>query len=244
MPEGPSLIMFREELLQFKGRKILHVSGSAKIDQQRMVNKKLKDLRTWGKHLLFCFDDFTVRVHFLMFGTYYINSEKAGIPKLSIEFNKGYLNLYSTAIKMFDEPVDEVYDWSNDVMSDEWDPKAARKKLKAMPDTLVADALLDQEVFSGVGNIIKNEVLYRIRLHPKTPVGEVPPRKLTEMITEARNYTFDFLKWKREGTLRAHWLAYTKNVCSRDGDHLHKEYVGETKRRTFFCNTCQKFYGR
>ena len=42
-------------------------------------------------------------------------------------------------------------------MADEWDPAAARRKLRARPDALVCVALLDQDVFAGVGNIIKNE---------------------------------------------------------------------------------------
>ena len=41
-------------------------------------------------------------------------------------------------------------------MADEWDPAAARRKLRAQPDALVCDELLDQDVFGGVGNIIKS----------------------------------------------------------------------------------------
>ena len=111
-----------------------------------------------------------------------------------------------------------------------------------MPDELVCDALLDQEIFAGVGNIIKNEVLYRIKVHPKTKLGDLPPRKLTQLINEARNYSFDFLKWKKEYTLRKHWLAHTKKTCQRDGDKIVKEYLGKTQRRTFFCNSCQVQY--
>ncbi|HRO68823.1 MAG TPA: hypothetical protein PK951_00545 [Chitinophagaceae bacterium] len=42
---------------------------------------------------------------------------------------------------------------------------------------MVCDALLDQEIFSGVGNIIKNEVLYRIRVHPESLIGDIPLKK-------------------------------------------------------------------
>ena len=242
MPEGPSLIIAREALMPFKGKKIVHASGSAKIDHDRLSNTKLLDIRTWGKHLLLCFDGFTIRIHFLMFGTYYINSEKDSVPKLAFQFAKGYVNFYTCAVRLFEEPLDDIYDWSADVMSEQWDPKNARKKLKDHPDMLVTDALLDQEIFSGVGNIIKNEVLYRIKLHPKTRIADVPARKLTELIREAHDYAFDFLEWKKENTLRKHWLAHTKKTCTRDGDHIHKEYLGKTKRRTFFCNTCQVYY--
>jgi endonuclease VIII len=242
MPEGPSLVIAKELMIAFKGKMVLAVTGNSKIEKERMVNKKLLDIRTWGKHLLLCFDKFTIRIHFLMFGTYYVNATKDAAPRLSLQFSKGEINFYTCAVKMIEEPLDEVYDWSADVLSDEWDSKAARKKLKAMPQVLVTDALLDQNIFSGVGNIIKNEVLYRIKVHPKSNLGALPTKKLTELVNEARNYSFDFLKWKKEYTLKKHWLAHTKKTCQRDGDKIHKEYLGTTNRRTFFCNTCQKLY--
>jgi len=242
MPEGPSLIIFREELLRFVGQKIVEVSGSSKIDQQRLVGKKIKEIRTWGKHMLWVFDDFTIRIHFLMFGTYYINSSKEAVPRLYIRFQKDELNLYSTAIKMVEEPLDDIYNWEADVLSTQWDPKAARKKLKQIPDTMVTDALLDQTIFSGVGNIIKNEVLYRIKVHPESLVGALPPRKLTEMIKEASGYSYEFLAWKREFVLRKNWKVHTKKTCERDETKIAKEYLGKTNRRTFFCPTCQKLY--
>jgi endonuclease-8 len=242
MPEGPSLIIAKEEMLPLKGKKIISVEGNSKIDKDRLVNKKLLDIKTWGKHLLFCFDGFTVRIHFLMFGTYRVNEKKDAAPRLSMQFQKGEINLYTCAVKMIEEPLDEIYDWAADVLSEAWDPKAAKKKLKNKPDVLVTDALLDQTIFSGVGNIIKNEVLYRIKVHPKSRVGNLPLKKLNEMIKEARNYSFDFLKWKKEYTLKKHWLAHTKKTCERDGSKIIKEYLGTTNRRTFFCNSCQVLY--
>ena len=128
-------------------------------------------------------------------------------------------------------------------MNDAWDPSKAKKKLKAIPDTLVADALLDQKIFAGVGNIIKNEVLWRIKVHPKTKVGDLPPKKLSELIKEARNYSFDFLKWKKAYVLKKHWCIHTKKMCPRCKIPAHKEYVGKTNRRTFYCDNCQVLYG-
>ena len=242
MPEGPSLVIAKEELQQFVGKKIVAVEGNSKIGIERLLNKKVLDIKTWGKHLLLCFDEFTIRIHFLMFGTYYVNSSKDASPRLSLKFSKGELNLYSCAIKLIQEPLDEIYDWRADVLSNQWDAKAARKKLKLIPDTFVTDALLDQTIFSGVGNIIKNEVLYRIKVHPLSLVGALPPKKLTELITEAVNYSYDFLRWKKEYTLRKHWLVHTKKTCQRDQSKIIKEYLGQTNRRTFYCPTCQKKY--
>ena len=242
MPEGPSLIIAREEMASFIGKKVIAVQGNTKIEKDRMVNKKLKEIKTWGKHLLLCFSGFTIRIHFLLFGKYLVNDQKDAAPRLTLGFSKGTINFYTCAVKLIEEPLDEIYDWSADVLSDQWDGKAAKKKLKAIPDLLVTDALLDQNIFSGVGNIIKNEVLFRIKVHPKSKVGDLPTRKLNEMIREARNYSFDFLKWKKEYTLKKHWLAHTKKTCARDGSGIIKEYLGMTQRRTFYCNKCQVLY--
>ena len=243
MPEGPSLLIAKEEMQLFIGRKVVAVSGNSKTDKERIINRKLIDIKTWGKHLLFCFDKFSVRIHFLMFGKYLVNAQReGGSPRLTMQFKNGEINLYTCSVKFIEEPLDEIYDWSADVLNDEWDAKGAKKKLKAMPKTLVTDALLDQTIFAGVGNIIKNEVLYRIKVHPKSRVGDLPAKQLNDLIREARNYSFDFLKWKKEYTLRKHWLAHTKKTCSRDGDKIVKEYLGKTQRRTFFCNTCQVLY--
>ena len=242
MPEGPSLLIAKNEMMIFKGKKVLAVSGNSKIDKDRLVNKKLLDIKTWGKHLLLCFKGFSIRIHFLMFGTYRINERKETTPRLSFQFSKGELNFYTCAVRYIEEPLDEIYDWSADVLNDDWNARSARKKLKALPETLVTDALLDQNIFSGVGNIIKNEVLYRIKVHPKTKICALPPKKLTELIRQAREYSFDFLKWKKEFTLKKNWLAHTKKTCERDGNKIVKEYLGKTKRRTFFCNHCQVLY--
>lgn len=242
MPEGPSLIIAKEEMSSFIGKKVIAVSGNTKTEKERIVNKKLLDIKTWGKHLLFCFDKFTIRIHFLMFGKYLVNAKREGDARLSMQFKKGEINLYTCSVKFIEEPLDEIYDWAADVLSDAWNPKAAKKKLKAMPNVMVTDALLDQNIFAGVGNIIKNEVLYRIKVHPKSRVGVLPTKQLNDLIKEARNYSFDFLRWKKEYTLRKHWLAHTKKTCARDGDRIIKEYLGKTQRRTFFCNTCQVLY--
>jgi endonuclease-8 len=128
-------------------------------------------------------------------------------------------------------------------MSDDWDPAIARRKLRAMPDTLVCDALLDQNVFAGVGNIIKNEVLFRIRVHPLSTIGALPVAKLRALVREARQYSFDFLEWKKQYVLRKHWLAHNKTTCASCGAKLTRAYLGVTDRRSFFCERCQPLYG-
>jgi endonuclease-8 len=243
MPEGPSIVILKEEVQAFRNKKIIAITGNTKEDVRRADGKKIKDFKSWGKHFLICFDDFTIRIHFLLFGSYRVNEKKPeSAVRFGMEFQNGELNLYACSVRIIEEDLDEIYEWSADVMSELWDPKKARKKLKANPSMLVCDALLDQTIFAGVGNIIKNEVLFRIRIHPKSKVGKLPPAKLSALIKEARNYSFDFLAWKKIYQLRKHWLAHTKITCPRCELRFKKEYLGKTQRRSFFCNNCQILY--
>ncbi|MDV3253977.1 MAG: hypothetical protein LOX98_00900 [Lysobacter sp.] len=245
MPEGPSLVILREEAAKFAGRRVKHVGGNSRLDIQRMAGQRVQALRTWGKHFLVVFDGFTLRVHFLLWGSYRIDERREGsAERLALGFPNGELNLYSSSLKFLEGDLDDLYDWGADVMSDAWDPKAARRKLRAMPDTLVADALLDQDVFAGVGNIIKNEVLFRIRVHPETPVGALSPRKLGDLVTQAREYSFDFYRWKKDYVLKKHYQVHTRTECPRCGRRLEfRAKLGRAQRRAFFCGHCQKRYG-
>lgn len=242
MPEGPTIIILKEEVQSFIGKKIAQVEGNSKLDIQRLCGQKITDFKSWGKHFLICFKSFTVRIHFMLFGSYRINEQKEAVPRLRLIFNKGEINFYACSVKFIEENLDEVYDWSSDVMSDSWDPRAAELKLSNKPTMLVCDALLDQQIFTGVGNIIKNEVLFRTHIHPESPVGNIPRKKIKELIKEARNYCFDFLNWKKEFVLKKHWLAHTKVICPRCNIRLTKKYYGKTKRRSFFCENCQIKY--
>lgn len=241
--EGPSLVILTEELKSFTGKRIEGAFGSSNIDYSKITGSKIKAFKSWGKHFLIVLEDVTIRIHFLMFGSYRINERKNANPRLSLQLENGdELNFYTTAVRLLEENLDMLYDWSADVMSDQWNARRARKKLKALPDMNVCDALLDQQIFSGVGNIIKNEVLYRIHVHPENTLKNLPARKLTELITEARNYSFDFYTWKKAFELKKHWLIHTKKKCKRCNLPALKNYIGKTKRRTFYCNNCQVLY--
>lgn len=243
MPEGPSIVILKEEVQKFTRHKIIKVSGNGKIDQSRLANQKVIEFKSWGKHFLIRFSGFTLRIHFLLFGSYRIDEQKTGSePRLALVFENGELNLYACSVKFLEDDVDSHYDWSADVMNDAWDPKKAKTKLKENPDALICDALLEQDLFAGVGNIIKNEILYRVKVHPESLAGKIPTAKLNKLIAETRIYSFQFLEWKKNNELKKHWLAHTKNWCLRCNLPIVKKHTGLKKRRSFFCENCQIRY--
>ena len=255
MPEGPSIVILREELARakFARQPVVAVTGNTKIEKERVLGRKVRAFRSFGKEF---FVEFTtgresplaLRSHFLLFGSYAINQRKESAdgrerpPRIRLEFPNGELNLYACSLRYIEEPLDEVYDWRADVMNEAWSPTLARRKLKEQPGELACDALLDQDIFAGVGNIIKNEVLYRIRVHPGSRIGDLPPRKLGELIREARQYSFDFLEWKKRYVLRKHWLAHKQRTCKRCDLPILKTLMGKRRRWAWYCEGCQLPY--
>lgn len=243
MPEGPSIAIMRDAASKFAGQTILRADGNSKIDIQRLVGLPVVAIRSWGKHFLIQLPDFSLRIHLLLFGSYRIDERKDASPRLSLGFANGELNVYACSVELIEEPLELRYDWAADTLSDQWDPAAARRKLRAMPETLACDALLDQQVFAGAGNIFKNEVLFRIRVHPLSPLGALPPAKLRELVAQTRQYAFDFLTWKKAFELKKHWQAHRQRTCPRCAIPLVKAKLGKTQRQSYFCERCQKRYG-
>ena len=179
MPEGPSIVILKDEATRLVGRRIVAVEGNTQIDKERLVGERIVALRSWGKHFLVELPTFALRVHFLMFGSYRIDERKDAAPRLGLRFaDGGEFNLYTCSVRFIDEPLDESTTGAPTSCRTAGTRRPRGRSCARCPTALVCDALLDQNVFAGVGNIIKNEVLFRIRLHPLSTIGALPPRKL------------------------------------------------------------------
>jgi endonuclease-8 len=239
MPEGPSIVIMREELGRFRKKKVLGTSGNAKIDLSLIQGQTIQDIRSWGKHLLIIFKKHYLRIHLLMFGKYLINERRETEPRLRLIFSKDELNFHACSVKLLPLAELEQYDWTRDAMSDEWDPLQAVKTVRKQKDAMICDVLMEQEYFSGVGNIIKNEVLFICKVHPETLCADIDLKKTREIVRVTREYCFDFLRWKRKFELRKHWQVYKKVKCPDCGNKLEKRPTGLKVRRSFICTNCQ-----
>lgn len=203
----------------------------------------------WGKHLVLQFDTFALRVHFLLWGTFAatVNGvsvtgdyRRTGRPRLVLEFANGEITMWSASLRILDTAhAREEYDFTADVLSDSWNPRAAVRKVRAHGRAEIADVLLDQSIFAGVGNIIKNEVLFRTGTHPRTAVRDIPTRQLKAIVADARAFSERFLELRRAFALRKNLEIYGRSLCSRCGGRVSRKNHGTRKRRSFFCAVCQ-----
>src|SRR4051812_4579415 len=100
MPEGPSIVILKELAAPFKGQKVLAVSGNSKVEKERALGQRVVAFKSWGKHFLICFAGFTIKIHFMLFGSYRINEEREMEPRLSLKFKNGVLNFYACSVKI------------------------------------------------------------------------------------------------------------------------------------------------
>ena len=242
MPEGPSIIILKEEAEKFIGESVISVYGNAKQDLQKINGRKIMDLQSWGKQFLICFNTFYVRIHLLLFGSYRIDEKRDMQPRLSLRFRNGEINFYNASVKIIEGKPEDTYDWSIDVMSDKWSPQKAFTALKSLKNLMVCDVLLNQNIFAGSGKIVKNEVLFKMFIHPESQLSALPVQKKRALVKAVRNYCFDFYTWKKAYEFRKHWLIYRARICPRCKIPVSIKITGTTQRKSFYCNSCQVLY--
>ncbi|WP_432711601.1 endonuclease [Pedobacter sp.] len=244
MPEGPFMFYLKEKVQPFVGEKVISTTGaSAKVDINRLVGQPILDFKTHGKEFFICFPDFSIRIHLMLFGYYRINEQKPdGKLQLGMQFEKGELNFYACATSLIEEPLDQVVDWTTDIMNPQWDPEKALAKMLKKPKMLACDVLLDQDIFSGVGNKLKDEILFETRVHPESLIGKIPDQKRIELVAVAQSKSFDHLEWERKNRPEGEMKIHYQKVCPRDHNSIDLKTLGKTKRTAYFCEVCQVLY--
>lgn len=243
MPEGPTIVLMKEDLQKFVGEKVIEVNGSEVPENSEIKGEVLREIKIFGKQTYLIFDIIIFKIHLMMFGSYSLYKRKdIDTLRLGLTFKDGGMYFYTCVVKVIDESFLKKIDWEADIMSDKWNPEKTEKTLKAAPKMMICDALMNQDIFSGVGNIIKNEALFRVGIHPESLIGNLPPKKLKEIIAEARNYGFDFKKWKKANVLSKHFQIYHQKNCPICGAEVIKKDTGKSKRTSFFCDKDQKLY--
>ncbi|HDS46212.1 MAG TPA: hypothetical protein ENN68_09060 [Methanomicrobia archaeon] len=243
--EGPSVWAVAEKLAGFKGKKVTAVSGNAKIEKDGFVDATIENIFPRGKNLFLQFADAALKIHFLMYGSYRINEAREGKePRLALVFDNEQLNFYNCSVRIVPtEQIDAQFDEELDIVSGNWNVRKVIARAAERKDAYICDVLLDQEVFAGVGNIIKNEALFMAKLHPLSVVGGIPHEKLIDVTFKARAFSQLFHTVRRnEEQLQPFLTLYRKKCCPLCQGTVVLERTGDSARISFFCPSCQVLY--
>mgnify|MGYP001069261381 CR=1 FL=1 len=244
--EGPSVKVIAEKLAGFVGKTVIAAAGNARIEKEVLQGKEVKAIFSRGKNLVITFPEFALKLHFLMYGSYRINEKQVGVqPRLALRFDDdGILNFYNCSIRILSsEQLEEVYDETFDILSENWKSERVLEQVSKMQGKLICDLLLDQKVFAGVGNIIKNEALFMAKLHPLSMLENIPEEKLKEVILSARAFSERFYDVRKsDDKLNTHLDIYRKKQCPVCTERIMIKRTGKRQRISFFCPSCQILY--
>ncbi|XP_030346948.1 endonuclease 8-like 2 [Strigops habroptila] len=189
-----------------------------------------------------------LRFHFGLFGSIRANefsrankANKRGdwkdpAPRLVLYFESGgFLVFYNCRMHWCSSP---RADPASDILSLEFHRGQALDALRT-PNP-ICYTLLDQRYFSGVGNIIKNEILYLAKIHPLTQGALLALSDRERLLDCAIQFSSDWLHNKLHGR-KLRLQIYQKEQCPL-GHAVMKGTLGPSsgfKRLTWWCPQCQ-----
>ena len=243
MPEGPSILFLKNKLQRFKGKTVSEASGYSEMDKSAIDHVKILDIETYGKNLFFVFKDFFVGVHLGLFGSMLVNKRKKVNASFALHFPHSEINFYVANTKMYQGKPSDHFNFKTDILNKDFDGEYVLKTLQEVyTEKTIGDALMEQELFTGVGNIIRIESLYRAKIHPESLVKDIPEKKLVYLIETVVNYAYEFLDFLKNDEVKEKTLIYGKKICPKDKTELIIDEMGKVKRKTYVCPKCQKIY--
>jgi endonuclease-8 len=172
-----------------------------------------------------------------------INKRKKVNASFALHFSDSEINFYVAKTKFHPGKPKDIFNFKTDILKKEFDPQFIINELnKKYADKLIGDVLMDQNIFTGVGNIIRVEVLYRAKIHPDSIVKEIPEKKLLFLLKAVVAYAEEFLELMKTDEVKELAWVYGKKICPKDKTELKIAEMGKVKRKTYVCNKCQKLY--
>lgn len=243
--EGQSVRAVADHLKVFEGKTVSSASGNARIAKESLRGERMEAIFSRGKQLVIQFTDRAVTIHFLMFGSYRINEVREGMEsRLTLEVHNGKLTFYNCAVRLISvTQLDELVKEEFDILSDSWALNRVLQRSTELKDAYICDVLLDQTVFAGVGNIIKNEALFRAAVQPLSVVDRIPQARLKLVALEARAFSQRFYELRSAGEhLNPSLQIYRRKYCPHCGQQVQVKRTGKSARISFCCTSCQMLY--
>lgn len=111
------------------------------------------------------------------------------------------------------------------------------QRLEKNPSREIGEALLDQRVIAGVGNILRIEILFRSHIHPRRKVQSLSKKEKEDILQWILRL---FEKWSKEIHRQKSWVQiYRKSgiPCPNCGTPI--EFFRQAGRVTYACPNCQ-----
>ncbi len=254
MPEGDTVwhtaVTLRQHLV---GRTLtrcdVRVPRFATVD---LTGQVVDEVVSRGKHLFIRVGPASIHSHLKMDGSWQVGDRRVRVDhraRIVLEANRGQESVRAVGVDLGilqilerDRDGEVVAHLGPDLLGEDWDSARAAANLTAGPDRPIAEALLDQRVLAGVGNVYCNELCFVSGHLPTAPVSAIIDAH--RLVSRARDMLWlNRLRWNRctTGDTRAGrrlWVyGRAGQPCRRCGTPVNYDDTGE--RVSYWCPSCQ-----
>lgn len=272
MPEGDTIFRAARTLhAALAGKTVTRFTSDypalTRIDEDApLAGRTVARVHARGKHLLMEFSDgLTLRTHMRMHGSWHIYrpGEAWQLPRRDARIVIETADFVAVG---FNVPIAEFLDDRQrarqedlrligpDLLGDTFDEQEALRRLRGRGAQPIEQALLNQRVVAGIGNVYKSEVLFLERVHPDTPVSAISDDTLLAILRTARKLlkvnvadaTSEIVTYRglRRTTGRTDpaerlWVyGRGGQPCRRCGARIAYKKTGPDARGTYWCPAC------
>ena len=273
MPEGDTIFRAARTLNRaLAGQEVVRfesvLPALTRVHEDAPITGRLvESVTAAGKHVLMRFSgDLVLRTHMRMNGSWHIYRPGETWLKPRREMRIVIATAAFEAVG-FNVPVAEFLQggaierqqdlrlMGPDLLGDTFDETEAIKRFRARGATAIADALLNQRVVAGAGNVYKSEVLFLCCINPFTRVADVTDKQLRAIFATARTHlranvidaTAAIVTYRgyRRTTRRAdpaerlYVYGRARKPCRKCGTRIQVRAQGPDVRLTYWCASCQ-----
>ena len=263
MPEGDTVFL--------AGRRLDEALAGATLTRAELRHPRLVEttltgrsvlgVRSVGKHLFTRFDDgVSLHSHFKMDGAWHLyrpgdrwrgRTHDVRAVLGTEQWTAVGFRLHDMALLRTDREDQLVGHLGPDLLAEDWNDDTAAEATRRLGEQgprELGDALADQRVMAGVGNLYKAEVCFLLGVSPWTPVAELPVDTVAKAVALSRKLLLRNA-WRPEqnttgklGRGQEHWVYQrTGRPCLRCGTAIRSGAQGSFApvRYTWFCPRCQ-----
>ena len=258
MPEGDTIYRAATNLRKvLDGRTLSYASGRQELQAESLVGKIVEAVEARGKHLLLHFSDQTVlHSHMGMTGSWHIyrSHDQWQKPRsqafvelhaaiwVAVCFTPKLLKLMTQQELRRDKYLQRL---GPDILGPPISDEIFLQRIRSQNSRSIAEAIMNQTVVCGIGNVFKSEVLFLEGIHPEIKVCDLSDTALLQLRDKAaalmkRNLDNGPRKTRFGADEQKLWVyARQSQHCLRCSHGVEMIRQGDTARSTYFCAKCQ-----
>lgn len=251
MAEGDTILRAARRIEMALGGQRVEVSApnprgrAARVE--RLDGKTFERAETRGKHLLLRFGDLTLHSHLGMSGGWHVYEREAawrkppgaawavlrGSDAEAVQFGGPTLRVLRSDSLRRDPTLARL---GPDILAADFDAEIVARSLRAASERAIGDALLDQTLVAGIGNIFKSEACFAAQQDPWQAVGTISETQLQHVAQAAHG-----LMAAAVGNGRQDRAVYRRanQPCFRCATPIRSRGQGDANRTTYWCPVCQ-----